>query len=538
MISINMITMNGKLHFIASIEDITKRKQAEAELQQSEIKYKYLFANNPQSMWVYNIETLKILEVNNVAVNNYGYTREEFLNMTLKDIRPEEDIHKLIEDVKVTKSIYNNAGEWRHKKKNGEIIDVEIISHKIDFDGKESRLVVAHDITARKNAESELSISEQRFSKAFNSNPSAMSISSLQNGIILNINKSFENIIGYTYDELVGESVLDFNIYENPEARKELIIELNVTGSIRDKLMRFRTRSNTMRTVILSMEKVKIFEDDYVLTTFNDITSRERAEKIQEILYNIANKVVISKNLYELFETVSDEVHKVINSSNFFAAIYEEETDMLSAQFEKGKEDTVESWKAEKSLTGLVVKEKKSLLLGREDIEKLRDEGKIELIGYRAESWLGVPLKLGNKVLGALVVQDYELKDAYDENSLEILELVAHEISIYIDRKKAEEVANRLSKGINQSPVCIVVTDYEGNIEYVNPKFTELTGYSSKEAIGENPRILKSGEQGPEFYKDLWVTIKSGKDWKGEFHNKKKNGELFWESAIISPIIK
>ncbi|MEA1877459.1 MAG: PAS domain S-box protein, partial [Bacteroidota bacterium] len=94
----------------------------------------------------------------------------------------------------------------------------------------------------------------------------------------------------------------------------------------------------------------------------------------------------------------------------------------------------------------------------------------------------------------------------------------------------------KLSTAVKQSPSVIAITDTKGNLEYVNPKFTELTGYTFEEAKGKNPRVLKSGEQPDEMYKELWETVSRGKEWRGEFHNKKKNGELFWEMASVSPI--
>jgi PAS domain S-box-containing protein len=100
----------------------------------------------------------------------------------------------------------------------------------------------------------------------------------------------------------------------------------------------------------------------------------------------------------------------------------------------------------------------------------------------------------------------------------------------------AEEQVRKYSQAIEQNPATIVITNTEGNIEYVNSKFTELTGYTFYEAMGQNPRILKSGETSAEEYHKLWETLKSGNVWKGEFHNRKKNGELFWESATIGPI--
>ncbi len=102
--------------------------------------------------------------------------------------------------------------------------------------------------------------------------------------------------------------------------------------------------------------------------------------------------------------------------------------------------------------------------------------------------------------------------------------------------KIAEERVRKLSHAVEQSSSTIVITDVAGKIEYANPKFFQLTGYSLEDAVGKTPRILKSGKTSPEVYSELWKTIKSGNEWRGEFCNKKKNGELYWESASISPV--
>jgi PAS domain S-box-containing protein len=103
-------------------------------------------------------------------------------------------------------------------------------------------------------------------------------------------------------------------------------------------------------------------------------------------------------------------------------------------------------------------------------------------------------------------------------------------------RFAAEEKIRQLSTAVEQSPSTVVITDIQANIEYVNPKFTQITGYTPEEVIGQNPHILKSGEQSLEFYQAFWNTILSGEEWRSEFHNKKKNGTLYWESASISCI--
>lgn len=104
------------------------------------------------------------------------------------------------------------------------------------------------------------------------------------------------------------------------------------------------------------------------------------------------------------------------------------------------------------------------------------------------------------------------------------------------ERVHAQEEMRQLAEAVKNSPVSIVITDKRGIIEYVNPKFSELTQYSAEEAIGQNPRILNSGVQPREYFKEMWSTILAGRDWHGEFCNKKKGGELFWELASISPI--
>jgi PAS domain S-box-containing protein len=104
------------------------------------------------------------------------------------------------------------------------------------------------------------------------------------------------------------------------------------------------------------------------------------------------------------------------------------------------------------------------------------------------------------------------------------------------ERKKAEESIRKLTLAIEQSPVSIVITDVQGTIEFVNSAFTQITGYTSEEAIGRNPRILKSGETPAAEYGRLWQTISAGGVWQGEFRNRKKNGELFWEQATIAPV--
>jgi diguanylate cyclase (GGDEF)-like protein/PAS domain S-box-containing protein len=104
------------------------------------------------------------------------------------------------------------------------------------------------------------------------------------------------------------------------------------------------------------------------------------------------------------------------------------------------------------------------------------------------------------------------------------------------ERKRAEENLGKLSQAVNQSANAIVITNINGEIEYANPKFVEVSGYSLSEVLGKTPRILNSGEHSAEFYRNLWQTIKAGTVWRGEIHNRRKDGTLYWEDCTITPI--
>ena len=157
---------------------------------------------------------------------------------------------------------------------------------------------------------------------------------------------------------------------------------------------------------------------------------------------------------------------------------------------------------------------------------------------------------LTHSINKGLTIEGEELEiDAFDGRKKTILNYTAPvlndngqvEAAIVVnvditDRKQAEEELAKLSRAVEQSPVSVVITDIEGKIEYVNPKFIQITGYALEEVKGQTPRILKSGETPLDEYRKLWETITSGLGWRGEFHNRRKDGSLFWERASISPV--
>ncbi|GMT44872.1 MAG: hypothetical protein IEMM0006_0704 [bacterium] len=374
-------------------------------------------------------------------------------------------------------------------------------------------------------------------SRAIQQSPIATLITDPE-GNIQFVNLSFCEIAGYTKEELLGQNARllkpeKYSVKIFTEIAETLEKSRSWYGEILNK--KKNGDPQWVNTIISPL-----FDNqgniNQLVTSLEDITERKRSHQFQEIQFSIAHSMVTSSSLNELFLTVKDALNKIIYAKNFSIALYDSQTNTLTAQFGEDEKGLVDNIPPERSLSGRVIKAEKPLLFTRKEIKKLADEGEIDLVGKRSEVWLGAPLIIKNKVLGVIFVQSYDNPGAYDEKAVEIMGIIASQLSLYIEQKQTEEFNQKLSKAVEQSPAVIVITDTEGIIEYVNPKFAQITGYTPQEALGQNSRILKSGEHGEAFYKRLWDTVLAGKEWNGEFHNKKKNGELYWESALISPI--
>jgi nitrogen fixation negative regulator NifL len=157
-------------------------------------------------------------------------------------------------------------------------------------------------------------------------------------------------------------------------------------------------------------------------------------------------------------------------------------------------------------------------------------------VKYNIRSAAALPLLFNKKVYGVLTVYGDE-PDVFQEEEMSLLREAAADISFALDHIEQQVQLRKLAAAVEQSPALILITDAAGNIEYVNSKFEKVTGYGADFAVGRNPRFLKSGKTSPEEYRRLWETITAGREWRGEFHNRKKSGGFYWESTSISPII-
>ena len=168
-----------------------------------------------------------------------------------------------------------------------------------------------------------------------------------------------------------------------------------------------------------------------------EIAERTRSEKIQQVLYAISNAALTSGNVDDLISIFRIQLGTLLDTTNFYIAFYNEVTGMLSASNVSDEMNFIDTWPASKSLTGLVIQQKKSLLLTIDQIEKMHEQGIVNMIGTTPQVWMGVPLMVDGKVTGAFAIQNYRDANAYTARDMDMLEFISNQISISIERKKS-----------------------------------------------------------------------------------------------------
>lgn len=269
----------GKISGVVMVfRDISERKQALDALRKSEQRYHLLFDSNPHPMWVYDPETLAFLEVNEAAVKQYGYTREEFLRMTAKDIRPAEEVPRYLKRIAEIKDCYGDSGVWRHIKKDGTVIDVEITAHPLTFAGRRARVLLAYNVTERKRMEDALRLSEDRYRDLVENSQDLICTHDLE-GRILSLNDAAVRLIGYDGRKLLRMNIRDILFPEAREAFHNYLTGIRQDG-IADGIVAVKTATgekriweyhNTLRTEGVSVPIVRGMA--------HDITERMNAQK-------------------------------------------------------------------------------------------------------------------------------------------------------------------------------------------------------------------------------------------------------------------
>lgn len=255
----------------------TLKSKSEIELAAQEGYYKHMFMHNPTPMWILDIDTLNFLEVNNAALRQYGYTREEFLTLNSKDIRPQEQVDAYVNDIRKVHDHMNFAGDWMHKRKNGEIIIVNIISHPLTFNGREARHVMATDVTEQRKMEAKVKQSEERFKLIVEAAPDPIFIQVDKKFAYVN-NTAIRLFKAKSAEDLLGKYVIDTVHPKCRDLVEKRMYRINIERlPVRELIeLRFLTLDGNDIWVETAGQPIEYEGKHAALVFIRDITNRKR----------------------------------------------------------------------------------------------------------------------------------------------------------------------------------------------------------------------------------------------------------------------
>jgi PAS domain S-box-containing protein len=360
------------------------------------------------------------------------------------------------------------------------------------------------DITQRKNQEQLITRLKEQYELAINGTNDGLWDWDINTGDFF-ISNRWKQMIGYEPDELVNQvNSFNSNLYKPDYDKVYQHVEDYLSGKIDTYDLDFRMHHKNGSLVWVKSRASAVYD--------------ETGKPIRMIGFHTD----ISQN------KIAQE--EILNQSSFINSLLNSIPDCISYKDLNGR--FIGCNPAFEKFFGKTLQE----LKGKTAYE-IFGKKRAEAI-FKAEQQI---LKTGNGMLTEEIFEHAEGKQIFDSLRVPIKDHAENIIGLLrisrniTEREKTQEQINTLSMAVHQSPASIVITDTEANIEYVNKKFTQLTGYSFEEVVGKNPQILKSEIFGKEYYETFSKTISTGQKWRGEFYNKKKNGEYYWESATISP---
>ena len=495
-------------------EKLNENLHTKQSLLENEANIQAIIENSLDSIW--SIDTdYNIQYINEIFSESFKHTFGVRLEkgMNILDALPEP--LKPLWKERYDRAFKNEHFIFEDKVDIGdEAIYIEVAMNPVKINGKVTGAsFFGKDITSRKRAEESLLKSEEamkiayeNWNRTFQAMHSGIALLSNDQKIIQS-NKAFQQFLNLTENDCTNKEILSLI----PLLNSELVTSSNHTddkGICKTEELQL---DNRIFEIIVDPVTNNNGGNAGAVFIMNDVTLRKRDEKIQHILYEITGNPAYDKSLVELLVVVRNELSKVIDTTNFFVALHNKKSGKLrKVIFEDEKDDFFE-WDAGKSLSGQVLKLGTALLLNASDEAKFAAENNIELLGSPAACWLGVPIMQGKKAIGVIVVQSYTNENAYDNATVRLIKLIAHELSIVIERRKmiedlvaakekAEE-SDRLKSAFLANVSHEIRTPMNGILGFADLlKQPELTGEELHHFIGI---IEKSGERMLNIINDL-----------------------------------
>jgi PAS domain S-box-containing protein len=321
-----------------SIRYSIEKEETLAKLRASEEKNKSLFEFSPLPKWIYDIETLRFLNVNEAAVRLYGYTKEEFLTMSILDIRPEKDVttvKKLVSDLQIRGNF--TKGNFKHVKKNGELIEVQIESNNIEFEGRKARLVLSVDVTDRLKSEKALMASEKRFKSLIQEGGDLITIITPE-GTLTYVSPNHETVLGYKTSELTGKNLVDF--IHPDDYQKTIKLYSTLLSRRRIFTSQFRFRHKDGRWLWVESIASNTLDDEAVngfIINSRDVTARvENEKRLRESTERFESIIKATSDAIYDYDFITDKTY--IAGTNYHSLFgYSFENDTTDLDFFKSK---------------------------------------------------------------------------------------------------------------------------------------------------------------------------------------------------------
>ncbi len=274
-----------------------------------------------------------------------------------------------------------------------------------------------------------------------------------RHGKISRINKEFTNLFGYSVEEASGQKIEDLIV---PDELKEEAPGIDIltpeNNKIDKKLIRRHKNGRRINVSLIANSIIINGEIAAYIGIYRDISQDIKNQIIQEILYNISTAALNQLDVKDIYPTIVRELSKIWDTTNFFIALYDKKSETLSMPFFADERDSFEMVPARKTITRWVIGLKKSVLLKEQDLKSLENSGDIDLVGAPCKVWMGVPLKAENEIIGIMALQDYHDENKFSQDDVNVLEFIANQIAIAIQRRtmldnlihasqKAEEAA-------------------------------------------------------------------------------------------------
>lgn len=430
-------------------KSVVEYQQVEEYLRGSEEKFRILVEMATDAIFLETTEG-RILECNTAGAKMFGYTKKEMIGLTIADLVPEE-FAKLLPKVITKEEITHGVFVPRiNKKKDGTLFPTEIATKLVDIREKPRLIVYVRDITRRKKTEKRLKKARKMFASLFASSPEA-ALYHDENGRILNINAHFTKLFGYTLNEMKGRNIDEGMIY--PTNKEEEGKRL--TQKVLDDFLEYETirkkKDGTLFPVIISASPVMIDKKPQgTVGLYKDITERKQSEHQNTVLHNISKSANSDMSLNQLYSLIHKELGTIIDTTNFYIALVDEKEDKIYFPYHVDEKDDnfpILRFKDTDSLTGYVVKTGQPLLVNYKKLKQMIDKRELNPLGTITDEslWLGVPLKIEDKTIGAMSVQSYTNPHLYTEKDIKLMEFVSEQIAIAIQRKQLEEEMKKLA---------------------------------------------------------------------------------------------